>query len=81
MNDSTLTGALVILPPKQARVLAFVEEYYAVVKEAVPAALVARRLDVHPETVRQHYFPVLHRKGHLVTDSSPATPTNPIDPK
>jgi hypothetical protein len=75
MNGSTLTHDAVLLPPGQARILAFVQAYYAVAKEGCPARIVARRLERHPETIREQ-FAVLHQKGWLKTRSSPATPTD-----
>jgi len=77
MNGTTLTLHMTLLPPGQARVLAFVEEYYAVAREPCPARLVARRFSLHHETVRET-FSVLYRKGWLRTNSSPATPEKPI---
>ena len=73
MNGTTSTHSTVLLPPGQAQVLSFVQAYYAVLREPAPASVVARRLGRNPDTIRNH-FATLHRKGWLVTDSSPATP-------
>lgn len=77
--SSTLLGHLTLLPPRQAEVLAFVERYYDAVGEGCPASVVARKLNKHPETIRDYYFPVLHRKGWLKGGSSPAVPASDRD--
>ena len=73
MNGDTLCYELTVLPPTQARVLAFVEEYYSLTKEGCPAQLAGRRFERSTNTIRSH-FEALHRKGWLITDASPATP-------
>lgn len=61
------------LPPQQARVLATVQGHYDATGEAASAHYVARRLGVHPSTVRKH-FEALHRKGYLQAPGSPVLP-------
>lgn len=76
-----MTPAAAAEPPaltdRQAEILTFVSRYYEAVQEGCPSSLVARRLDLHHETIRRH-FAELHRKGWLVTNASPATPARPF---
>lgn len=65
------------LTNRQAEILSLVGQYYAVAQEGCPASLVARRLDLHHESVRRQ-FAELHRKGWLTTNASPATPARPF---
>jgi hypothetical protein len=71
MSNSSLLRDAIVLPPGQARVLAFVRAYQEVVGEACPASIVARKLGRDIGTIRDH-FEALHRKGWLKTSNSPA---------
>jgi hypothetical protein len=70
-NGTSLSRDFLLLPPGQARVLAFVRAYYDVVGEPCSASLVARKLGRDVGTIRDH-FAALHRKGWLRTRESPA---------
>jgi hypothetical protein len=69
MRASTLA-----LTTRQRDVLDVVVRYYRAVEEPCPSTLVARRLGLHHERVRQH-FQILHRKGWLRAPNAPAIPT------
>jgi hypothetical protein len=71
---ATATAARAPLTDRQAEVFAAVSDYYAFMRDGCPASYVATRLHLHHETVRDH-FAALHRKGWLVGETSPATPT------
>jgi predicted transcriptional regulator len=71
------TGArapLVSLPSRQRAVLDAVVRYYRGTGEACPGSFVARRLNLHHSTVREH-LAALHRKGWLKGPNSPGIPT------
>jgi len=61
------------LTERQAVVFKIVSSYYRAVGEACPAAVVARKLNIHHEAARGH-FAALHRKGWLVSGFAPAIP-------
>lgn len=65
------------LTDRQAEVMEAITRYHAAIGENCPAQHIARRLKIHHETARQ-FFDVLHRKGWLKTDSSPAEPLRPF---
>ena len=62
------------LTPREAEMLDVVVAYYRATQEPCPASIVARRVAVSYSRVRRDGFRALHRKGWLLTDSSPATP-------
>jgi predicted DNA-binding transcriptional regulator len=61
------------LTQRQAAVYAQITAYHSVTHEGCPATYLARRLQLHHETVRD-YFAVLFRKGWLERETSPAVP-------
>lgn len=61
------------LTGRQAEVYGFVLAYFRLVGEGCPAQAVADRFKLHHETVREH-FAILHRKGWLAAENSPARP-------
>jgi hypothetical protein len=65
------------LTRRQTAVLAEITAYHSLTHEACPARYLARRLDLHHETIRD-YFAVLFRKGWLQSETSPATPRKPF---
>jgi predicted ArsR family transcriptional regulator len=73
-RSTTLEAGREPLTDRQAEIQAIVQVVYQATGEAVAARYVARRLKIHHEAVRGH-FAALHRKGFLVSETSPATPT------
>lgn len=73
MNGGTLESTPIT--DRQAEVMKLVQAYCDFHgTDGCPASFVADRLKLHYSTVREH-FAVLHRKGWLVSESCPATPT------
>lgn len=65
------------LTHRQAELLTEITTYYAVTREGCPARYLARRLQLHHETVRDH-FAALFRKGWLRSETAPAIPRQPF---
>jgi len=65
------------LTTAQRRVLEWIDRYVDMLDEPCPASVVARRMGLHRSTVEQH-IAALHRKGWLVTSTSPTKPAAPI---
>jgi len=61
------------LTERQSEVFLFVVRYHRLTDDGCPASVVANKLKIHHQAARDH-FAALHRKGWLLTDSSPAIP-------
>ena len=66
------------LPTMQRRVVALVDQYTRGTGEPCPARYLARRLSIHPTTIRDH-LSALHRKGWLKTSGAPVVLARKIE--
>jgi DNA-binding CsgD family transcriptional regulator len=66
-------GRREVLTERQAEVLGFIVKYHRLTGAGCAASIVAERLKIHHESARQHLM-ALHRKGWLMTSTSPAIP-------
>ena len=67
------------LTSRQRRVFASISHYYEALAEPVPAAYVARKLEISRVTVLEH-FRKLYESGWLRTPGSPTVPTRELPP-
>lgn len=76
-RDGTPPAPLNTLTTKQRRLLELIDRYVTATSEPCSANFLARRLDIHHTTVREH-LGALFRRGWLESPNAPAKLRHPL---